>query len=313
MRFLPVLVALLMVTAGCGGVLPGGADGTSPGDGDGASAGDGGDPPPAERVKADALAAIDDVETYRTNGSVFTVYTGGVDRTINATVDGRFDRVDRRAYINQTQSVLGQSIVVETYVVDGTVYQRSDQYVQRFDSEWIRTSGDNDSRTWARYDTLSRQRALLNASNVSVAGTERVGGTEAYVLEADPDPDRLDELGLNTSRGNFQVRNVSATFYVAADSGRLVRSTTRLTGETTTRGQTVQVDQQVDLRFTGYGDAVEVQLPDGAEDAVRVGDRGGGNATGNRTDGTESGGGTDADADADGGTETETEPGTASG
>lgn len=306
---LPALVALLAVTAGCGGVLPGADDGT-PATDDG---GDGGDLPPAEQVKADALAAIDGVETYRTNGSVVTVYTGGVDRTINATVEGRFDRTDRRAYINQTQSVLGRSVVVETYVVDGTVYQHSDQYVQRFDSEWIRTEAGNDSRTWDRYDTLSRQRALLNVSNVSVAGTERVDGTETYVLEAEPDPDRLDELGLNASRGNFEVRNVSATFYVATDSGRLVRSTTRLVGETTARDQTIQVDQQVDLRFTGYGDPVEVQLPEGADDAVAVGgsgpDRGEGNAT--TGTGTENGTATDGTPSSGGDTRTEAGTGTA--
>jgi hypothetical protein len=272
MRPFPVLVALLMLTAGCGGVLPGQSDDGSPTPTPTATDTD---QPSAEQVKGEALAAIDGAETYRTEGSITTSYTGSVDRTINATVDGRFDRANRTTYINQTQAVLGRSVIVETYVVDGTVYQRSDQYVQRFDSEWIRVpAGENGSETWERYDTLTRQRALLNASNVTLAGTERVNGTEAYVLKADPDPNRLAELGVNASReGEVQVRNVSATFYVAAESGRLLRSTTRLTGESTARGQTVGIDQRVALRFGGYGDPVDVRLPDGAEDAVEVGNR----------------------------------------
>ncbi|WP_254537218.1 DUF7537 family lipoprotein [Halomarina litorea] len=285
-RLLPALVALLVLTAGCSGLLPGGSDGPPT---NGTATGTG-TPTDGSELRADTLAAMDAVETYRVEANVSTRYSGTLDQTVSGTSEGRFDRTARVAYLNQTQSALGQSYVVETYYVNDTVYQRSESYVLQYDSEWIRLpAAENASEQWSRFDTLTRQRALLNASNVTLDGTRTVNGTEVYVLRAQVDRSRLDELGFTAGpieQGGLNVTSLNATFYVSTETNRPVRSVTNLTGRTTVQAgdnrRTVRIQQRIDLDFGGYGTPVTVTLPEEAATAVPLG-TGASNASGNAT------------------------------
>lgn len=273
-RLLPVLLAVLVLTAGCNGLLPGGSDGPPANgtDGDG-NVTDG------AAVKAETLAAIDAVETYRIEANVSTTYTGTLDQTVTGTSEGRFNRTAQEAYLNQTQSAQGQSYVVETYYVNDTLYQRSNAYVLQFDSEWVRyPTAANTSVQWSRFDTLTRQRAVLDVSNVTLAGTETVNGTEAYVLRADADLSRLGELGYTVGaaqQGQLNVTGLNVTYYVDTETYRPLRSVTTLTGRTTVQAQNndriLRIQQRIELDFGGYGRPVTVTLPEAASTAVPIG------------------------------------------
>lgn len=286
-RLLPVFVALLVLTAGCSGLLPGGSDGT-PANGTDANGTD--TPMDGSELKADTLAAMDAVETYRIDANVSTRYSGTLDQTVNGTSEGRFDRTAHVAYLNQTQSALGQSYVVETYYVNDTLYQRSGSYVLQYDSEWVRfPAAENATEQWAQFDTLTRQRAVLNASNATLDGTRTVNGTETYVLRAQVDRSRLGELGFaagTIEQGGLNVTNLNATFYVDAETNRPVKSVTNLTGLTTVQAgnnqRTLRIQQRIELDFGGYGAPVTVTLPEEASNAVPI-DTDASNATANGT------------------------------
>jgi hypothetical protein len=275
-RALPVLVALLVLSAGCSGLLPGGSNETPAGDpGQNGSNGttDG------SAIKAETLAAIGEVETYRVRANVTSQYSGRLDQTVSGTSDGQFNRTAREARISQNQSALGQSYAVETYYVNDTLYQRSDSYTLQFDSEWIRyPAASSASEQWSRFDTLARQRAILNASNVTLDGTETVDGTEAYVLRATTNSSRFEELGFGAGRPGqrgLNVTELNATFYVSTETYRPIRSVTNLVGQTTVQAQgnqrALRIRQRIALEFGSYGESVTVTLPEGADDAVAIG------------------------------------------
>jgi len=276
-RLLPLLLAVLVVLSGCNGIgLPGTGDDpgtdanatTTPAPTPGAPGKD----VTAESVRAEALAASEAVETYRLRANQTTQYVE-LNQTVEATVTGAFDRTVRDAALNQSQTAAGISFAVETYV-DGeneTLYQYSPAYVQEYDSRWVKSDlSGNFSAAWDGFDTLARQRALLNASNVTLDGVERVGGTDVYVLNATAPESSYDALGLGTG-ANTNVSNVSATFYVSTETSRLVGSTVDVTGTQRASDRTLTFERTADLRFVGYGESVSVDVPDAASGAVSVG------------------------------------------
>lgn len=282
-RLLPVAVALLLVLAGCSGLgtqdttttapdPTGNATATdAPGTADGAN---------ASAVKADTLAALDDVETYRVSTNQTSRLSGNVQQTVVTTTTGVFDRTAREARLNQSQDAGVQSVTSQLYLVDETLYQRSPQFARQYDSNWVAIDlSENFSAAWDGFDTLSRQQALLNASSVTLDGTTTVDGQQAYVLRLRPDAERYEELGSNTTGQTLDVSNVSATYYVSTETDRLVASTTRLNATQTVSGRSLTIDQTIELRFDEYGQPVTVRLPDEArETAVPIGNLSGGGA-----------------------------------
>ena len=230
-----------------------------------------GELPSAATVRTEALAAIDAVDTYRVVVNQTTRLSGNVNRTTNAVSNGTFDRDAREASLTVTQSALGRTVTTERYLVNGTLYERNPQYVQQYDSAWIKAEvPDNGSAFRDSFDTLSRQRAILNASTVTLAGTETVDGTTTYRLKASPNATQLTGAAGSVQRSNLDVANVSATYWLDAETGLPVRSTIELAGQQTAQGQTFGIDQRLRLDFDGYGTPVSITLPPAAEGAVSV-------------------------------------------
>ena len=230
-----------------------------------------GELPSAATVRTETLAAIDAVDTYRVVVNQTTRLSGNVNRTTNAVSNGTFDRDAREASLTVTQSALGRTVTTERYLVNGTLYERNPQYVQQYDSAWIRAEvPDNGSAFRDSFDTLSRQRAILNASTVTLAGTETVDGTTTYRLKASPNATQLTGAAGSVQRSNLDVANVSATYWLDAETGLPVRSTIELAGQQTAQGQTFGIDQRLRLDFDGYGTPVSITLPPAAEGAVSV-------------------------------------------
>ncbi|MFC5970721.1 hypothetical protein ACFPYI_05180 [Halomarina salina] len=277
-RLLPVFLAVLVVLSGCNGIgLPGASDGPPTGDSNVTTTGEGATPRTpggnvtAASVKADALAAIDEVTTYSVRVDQHTRYVER-NQTSTANVTGEFNRTERDLALNQSRVVSGIAVSTETYIDgrNGTFYQYSPALEQEFGSSWVRASVAGDAEVWDQYDTLSRQRDLLAASNVSLEGVQTVNGTDAYVLTGSPNASRFQDLGIG-SGSSLEVSNITATFYVSVEDATLVGSTVELAGTQQARGRSLPFQRTADIRFSGYGDPVTVTIPDEADDAVSVG------------------------------------------
>lgn len=265
---LPALaLAVLLVLSGC-----------STGPGPETTTGPPPDVDPAD-VRERALDATAGVESYRVEANTTLARSAGAGlaRTVRIESVGAFDRPARRLRVNQTTRALGRTQRVQTYLVDGTLYQHSPAFVQRYGAEWVKRNVTNESAAWDGLDTLARQRALLNASTVSVTGTATVDGTEAYVLAADVNETAFGDAARRSGlAGTGTVTDAAATVWVARDSGRLLRSETTLNVTATARGQQVRVNQSLVIDFD-YRD-VSVALPGAASTAVNATQAAGGAA-----------------------------------
>ena len=160
-----------------------------------------------------------------------------------------------------------------TYVVDESLYVRSNALVRQYSSEWVTTnlSGEIEAR-WRLLDTVTRQRVILANSSVRRVGTTTLNGTEAYVLEADVNETSYGRaLQTQFSTTTRNVTNASFTFWIARESGHILQSQGTVTSTATLRGQPVTISERLRLRFDDYDEPVTVTLPDAAATAVEIG------------------------------------------
>lgn len=266
------LVALLLVAlvalAGCSG---GGGTAPEPTTDQQTAAGSAN----ATEIKRAATAAMADVRTYRLDANIATVVSSNnLQRRTVTNSTGVVNRSADELRMNRTVTVAGRSNSVTTYVVNETLYQRSPRYTTAYSSKWVkRTISENFAQRWSALDTLTRQRELLNVSDVELVGEETVDGTETYVLQARPDPAQYEDLSTNVTRQQVDsVRNISVTYWLATDTYRPVESDATINSTATLRGREVSLHQELTIRFSGYGDDASIRLPAAAETAVSPAD-----------------------------------------
>jgi len=264
-RLLPVVVVLLLATAGCSGF--GGQQPTTPAS-PATTTVETTDP---VTLRDEAVAAIDAVERYRVEGVLNqTAETNRVTRRLNVTFAAAFDRPNRRIRSNQTVSVLGRTTSVAVYLVNGTLYQYNPRLRSRVGTAWIRTNvSANASAVYDASDSLDRQAAILENASVRLDGTATVDGTETYRLRATTD-DTAGLLGSHSAveTGQVNVTDLTATYYLAVETARPVKAVVALNATVRSQGTTTRLVQEATLRFADYGAPVSVTLPTSADTAV---------------------------------------------
>lgn len=273
------VVAALLLLSGC--TFLGGNGGTA------------GTPTPAptnaslEPVRSEALSAMAAVDSYRVNGTVERRIGAprreGADpqnlvdpRTVVTETTVEVNRTARELYAEDIQRAEGQTVGVETWVVNGTLYANSpafrgdpDRFRDDYGSEWVvRRPADFEARFDA-LDPISRQRALLAAANLTLEGTDPETG--AYVLTGTVAGDTYEQfLGNGTGRfsnaSSFDVTSVSLTYYVDPETNRPLRFEGEVGLTVGTPRGTVPILQTVTLTYSGYGRAINVTAPADAPD-----------------------------------------------
>jgi len=202
------------------------------------------DEPPVQQRVADATG---DVATY---GVDFRLNLTANGETLQLAQEGVYNRTSERARLNA--SVYGTPAT--TYVDGETAYVNAGD---RWQVQDLAGSG-----LWGENGTLARQRALLDAGNVSVVGNETVDGVETTVYAVDAEPAAFESLlgqGAATTDG-VAVQNASYRLYVADDTD-LPRKA-ELSTAVTAQGQPSRAN--VTILFSEYGEPVHVTIPEDA-------------------------------------------------
>ena len=248
-------VVAMLVLAGCGGT-----GGTPTADLDVTET----------EVIENARAAMDGVSAYSIAGELnITQGTNNVTQSFEADIEGDVDLANEEAYFRQTLSIGPQSVPVEVYLADGTLYQRSQLLVQQFNSEWIRIDvSENLTRQFRSQDELGAHLTMLGNGTVTLEGREEVNGTEAYRLAVDANETALGEFYQLTGDQSASIRNASATVWVDAETSRIVRVDGHIERRTTLQGQSATTAVDYSERFS-YG-SVDISLPSAASSAVEI-------------------------------------------
>jgi len=254
---LAILAAILLVaTAGCLGL--GGSD-------------DGSEPDPEPEVTAGEVAnataeELATVESFRANTTATQRLVGNVEQRSSLSAAIRVDREREAAVLEQTVQAQGQTRESDVYLVDGTIYERSEVYAQQFGSEWVRNDNPEAFRAqWRSNDFVGEIRAYIDHGTAELNGTETVDGTETYVLELDGEEAAL-ESEYYADPGNVSYRTLEMTVWVDPETDRPVQVAGTIETEVTVQGQTVESTQEYEytLEYT----TVDVTLPDAASDAI---------------------------------------------
>jgi len=230
----------------------------------------------AEEVRTDVLSAIDGTDGYAIAGTTnVTVLANNQEQQVSVESETRVDRAGREFSTDQTTSVLGQTTEADAYLKDGVFYQRSDAFVQAYSSEWIKQDvSGNVSRTFRTVDLLQQvEVGLENATSLSVNGTTRIDGTEAYVLEADVNGSAIEAYALGSLQssglgGSVNVTDAAITVYASTETGQPLRVVSATNASLSLRGQQIDVRSTSDARVTEA--SVSVTLPEGASTAVNA-------------------------------------------
>lgn len=224
-------------------------------------------------VKQAALSAMAAVETYRIRSATSRTLSGnGVDRQISVETTGVFDRSARDLRFDRTTGGPDGAISETIYLVDRALYRHSPSYVEQFGSEWITADlSDGFATRWRSVDTMTRQRATLANATVEVVGTETIDGTEAYVLVADVDEDAQNRyLAGLTGSDRSTIERVNVTYWISTETMLPVQSVSVVESTTAGQGQQVAVTEYALVGFSGYGEPVDVSLPEAAGTAVPI-------------------------------------------
>lgn len=228
----------------------------------------------ASTVKRDAMAAMGQVTTYRVQfENERTITTNRISQTISIDSTGAFDRSVQTLHVNQTVSGPAGTVSIQTYVDNRTLYEQSEEYVRQYDSQWIKIDiSQNFSSKWELLDTLTRQRTILNQSDVEVLGATDLDGTETYVLQVDINETAYTELikARIDSTSEITVTDATFTYWINTETSRLVQSAGSINSTAVVNGESLNIHEEITFRFQDYGEPVEITLPSAASTAVSI-------------------------------------------
>ncbi len=238
----------------------------------------------AEQIKSWALTSAEEVNTYKFEMSMEASITGtgqaGTQSyTIQAWSTGEVDVENKKMKMEFTMQTppMGaakeEEVSMELYIVEDYVYT----YV---DGQWFKTELPEDA--WGQKSPLEGQVSLLEASNVKRLPDEAVDGVDCYVLEIQPDLEKLWEV-LSSQPGMEeapsipieQLKQVVKGFTVKewidkqTHLPRKVLMSMNMEFDLGMLGS-MSIDMDFSMKFFGYNEPVTIELPPEAIEAVEV-------------------------------------------
>ncbi len=180
-----------------------------------------------------------------------------------------------------------QDMSIEIYVVSGWMYMKMS--LPQVGEQWVKMKLTDE--LWASQNQISQQVAFIKtATEVTSLGTEKVDGTDCYVLQVKPNMEALvkwvlsqsqqQQTGIDLSKLNLSklFKSFSIKEWVAKDSflpmkediGVLMEMRPEDVGATAKDFEKMTMDISGQLKFYDYGKRVPVELPQGASKALEM-------------------------------------------
>jgi hypothetical protein len=209
---------------------------------------------------ADRLAAA---ETYSIDQQVVNVREqNNQSQTIRLDQSARVDRPARRIAAEGTTETESQSVSIQRYLLNGSLYESSEQIAQQFGSEWVKTNvSEQFDRIFEQFDSANQAEPLFRNATGTVEGQTTIDGQRVYAINA-----TVENSAVVETRSNIVgVERFRLTVWVAADSSLPLRigEDSTLTLSTAFGEITQRTDSVIDYRFG----PVDITLPEEAEDA----------------------------------------------
>ena len=252
--------------------------------------------PSAQEIVDSVIDSMDEIRTYQYD----------MDTTVDMTFESEgeasvstfaqhysctLDNENRQVRMDITiESIpeIGQPEIVwggEIYIIDGMMYSKPKTpgeeptwVKQEVSEEWWEESQQSQQMGMG---LVEYQIELLEAAQVEVVGSERIDGTDCYVLEVTPDLERLWKLYNNliaqeaydaTEEYLQEVfRSFSVKQWIAKDTYFLTKTEIDMSAEfpPETPGPSA-IDIAMVLLAYNYNETVSIELPPEAEEAIEI-------------------------------------------
>ena len=253
LRRAAIVVAILILTAGCLGSFGVSDDGDNSSDVEGD---DVEDVEPDETIaESTLLDGIDDVESYEFELQQ-TMYMSG--ESMEMTAEGAVDEPNEEMRMEIEMGMPGMEM--ESYVVDETMYVKTM-------GEWMQ-SDVSDEELWAETETLDGQADIIDGSDLEAVDTETIDGAETTVLELDLGEEAIAALEADDEVGMAETDSIEYRLYVDESTGYLHKIEMEMSMES--MGDTVETEME--MVISDHNEPVDITLPEDAEDAPEVDD-----------------------------------------
>ena len=230
----------------------------------------------AEELEQAATEAMAEVTTFTFETEQTTTAMGAATET---TVEGQIDVEAQRAQIETSIDQFGIEQEFDQYIVDETLYM--DGLGEMLGTEeWLKVEVGEEA-IW-EHDEATQQREMLDVGDLSVEDTETFDGHDVYVVELNVSGEDMEDIiedAEDPLEGEFEdafgeeddidaleYTDVSVTQYIDADSYYVRYSAMEATIETEFGTTAIEME----TTFDDFNDAVDVELPPEAEDAMDI-------------------------------------------
>lgn len=232
----------------------------------------------AESLKQQAIDAMKSVSTYRVEAEEFRTIEANLVQEVNLTQVTTVDRRNRRIHKLVNQSVRGQTVELESYLINATLYQHHPAYVRQFSTAWLSANfSANASLAWQTRDTLARHRRILEIAEPRLNGTETINGTQAYRLEANPELGELERVFAEMVTGSmesfnestYSISEASVTLWQSTATARPLKVAIAMNSTISNEAQTLVFRQSATFRYD-YETTPSIELPEAAKNAIPI-------------------------------------------
>jgi len=269
-----ILLALALMVVAFSGCMDNGSDKSAPN---------------ATALKTMTIDSAKDLRTYDFNleSTQNIVITNRSAKTANATNvaitssgQGSVNLTGRAMNVASTMNVISDTaanatpIKTETYFINDTIYSKAD-------NNWTRLQVPEAGLLWAQQNMVIQQAELINASNITVTGSESANGADCYKVKVVPDINVYAAI-LSQQMGSslplayinltelYRAGTVDWTAWVTKDTHLVTKSDIRMTFTITpeTMGLSpaagdfqMKVNLQALTNFKNFNQPVKVILP----------------------------------------------------
>lgn len=190
-------------------------------------------------------------------------------------VQGREMLMDMNTYMNiRADTETEETSVIKAYILGDIAYVGLVSEVSPTD--WAK--GDVSEDFWEVQNYLNQQVELLHDAEVTIVGTEKVGGFSCYVAEISPDEDNLLSFMKERIEKNLpfeitedSISNYSQKGWYAKDSFFPMKSHQEFDFTFDLGEDELTAHYIIEMLFSDYNKPVSIELPPEAEDAEYVG------------------------------------------
>ncbi len=244
----------------------------------------------AQEIVDGVIESLQDMKTYQfdmdmTMDMVVEAEGEAVEMTTVIGGSGALDIENGQMMMDTTMSMampgFEMEMGMEVYLIGDMMYMFME--IPGMEPMWVKS--EMPEGTWEEMNQVEPQIELLEAAQVEVIGSERVGGIDCYVLEVTPDMEQLWQMVMQEAEVTGEMpafteemfRSFSVKQWVAKDTYFLAKGEMDMTVELTPEAMgfpeeegVMTMDITINLLCYDYNQPVSIELPPEAEEAIEV-------------------------------------------